>query len=204
MKRLTAVVLTALCLICGCGGNDNVIRVGFEAGEICHEEVKTAISDYYSGKEVVFSEAERGELSADEYNAVVKYVNMTASLGFEVNKSKVIKYESLCSAAYEDYRISYDFSGKKAALYGDFSLNELAPVVEDCVYTEYTDSELMLSDLREGAVDVILCLSDSADELKAADPKLRINDMLESGIYEYVVVSEDSGLIAETDKVIGD
>ncbi|MCC8015745.1 MAG: hypothetical protein LIO87_11240 [Eubacterium sp.] len=204
MNRLLPVVLTALCLLCGCGGDDGVINIAFEAGETCPEEIKTVISDYYKGKDIVFSEAERKDLSVNNYDVVVKYINMTTNTGYGVWKSKAIGYENVCAAGYDDYRISSDFSGKKAAVYGDFNLSDYTAVVDDCEYTEYADMDIMISDIKEGAVDVVLCLTDAAETLKAAEPQLRINDILDSDIYEYVVISEDSGLIAEADKVIGD
>ncbi|MCD8089618.1 MAG: transporter substrate-binding domain-containing protein [Clostridiales bacterium] len=201
MKRFLAAA-AALCLLCGCGGDDDFVIIGLEQGYECPTEIKLAAGDYYDGKEVIFTEGKSSELSPDDYGAVIKYVNMTSSVGYGVLKSNVIALKNLCAAGYGDYRDSGDFSGKKAALYGGFSLGDYAPAADDCEYTVYTDFENLLSDIKEGAVDVVICTSDTAPEFKKADPKLRINDIIESDIYEYVVLSDDSGLITEVNKVI--
>ncbi len=203
MKKML-LLLTFVILLCGCGGSTEKVQLAVEKGYSCPEAVMTAIRDYYEGREITVSEVKQSDLTSEEYDAAVGGVNMTSSLGYGVWKSSVIKYENACAVGYDDYRFSDDFTGKRAGVYEDFDYSRYISVVDDCEYTDYKNIEDMLSDLKAGAIDAAVCDIETAEELRAADKNLRINDMLESKIYEYVVLSRDIDLINSLDDIIRD
>jgi hypothetical protein len=187
--------------ITGCSRDNNVI-VAYEDGYECPQNVADAIGEYYGGKETKIVTVERNAIGNNDYDVSVGCVKMGDSLGYGVWKSKVIDYENACTVAYNDYHMVSDFSGKKAGVFGNIKYSRYAQTNDDCEYKSYTSAETILSDLKEGVIDVIICLPDAVDDFLEKDDSLRVNDLLDGEIYEYVVVSRDIELINSLDKVI--
>ncbi|MCD8091177.1 MAG: transporter substrate-binding domain-containing protein [Clostridiales bacterium] len=203
MKKML-LLLMGVMLVCGCGNKDNTVKLAIEEGYDCPKAVLEALYDYYEGREITVTEVKQSDLTSDKYDAAAGGVNMTSSLGYGLWKSSVIKYENACAAGYDDYRFSDDFSGKRAGVPAEFNYSRYITIVEGCEYTTYKNTEDILSDLKAGAIDAAVCDTETAAELKEADSSLRVNDILESNIYEYVVLSRDIDLINSLDDIIGE
>lgn len=202
MKELKILVILIISAIAAGCSKESSITVAVEKGYECPQNIMDSIEDYYSAGNVVIKEVARSELGNSKYEVSVGAVEMGSALGYGVWKSKVIGYDNACSVSYDDYKISEDFSGKKAGMPEDFNYSNYIYLDDDCEYSNYSNTENMLTDLKEGAIDAVICSPDTAELLKASDNNLRVNDLLDSSIYEYVVVSEDIELINSLDMVI--
>ena len=200
MKNIFAVLILSL-LILGCS-EDNSITIGVEKGYDCPENVINSIESYYGSENIVFKEAARSEVGDDKFDVSLGAVEMGRAIGYGVWKNNVMGYDNACCVSYDDYKMSTDFSGKKVGIEENFNYSNYISFDEDCDYSSYNSSESMLSDLKEGIIDAIVCSPNTAEMLKSSDNNLRVNDLLDSNIYEYVVVSKDIELINSLDKVI--
>jgi hypothetical protein len=202
MKKLLCILTLIPMLMTGCSGEDNRVTIACEDGYECPQEVKAAIDEYYSDKQTEYVSVERSKIGNKDYTVSIGNVEMASTLGYGVWKSKVMAYENACFVAYDDYRMISDLSGKKAGIFGEVDYTQYVATNEDCEYQAYTSAQTALSDLKEGVIDAIICLPDAADAFLEKDGSLRVNDVLDSEIYEYVVVSSDIELINSLDKVI--
>jgi hypothetical protein len=202
MKKLLCVLTLIPIFFTGCSSADNKVLIACEEGYECPQAVSDAINEFYAGQQTEIVNVDRSKIGDKAYNVSIGNIKMGASLGYGVWPSKVMAYENACTVAYEDYRMVSDFSGKKAGVFGDIKSNQYIDTNDDCEYMSYTSAETILSDLKAGVIDVIICLPDAADAFFDKDDSLRVNDLMDSEIYEYVVVSSDIELINSLDKVI--
>lgn len=200
MKKIW-VVLALFIFITACS-SDNSITIGVQKGYDCPENIINAIESYYESDNVVIKEAARSEVGDDKYDVSVGAVEMGRALGYGVWKSNVIGYENACCISYDDYKMSSDLSGKKVGIEQNLNYSDYITLDDDCEYSNYSDTESMLSDLQNKAIDAVICFPNTGELLKSSDNNLRVNDFLDSSIYEYVVVSKDIGLINSLDQVI--
>lgn len=200
MKKLLLIIAFML-LIAGCQ-KQNEITLAIEKGTECPENVTAAIEEYYKGKNIKSLEIEKGQIGNVKYDIAYGGVEMGRALGYGVWKSKPVKYENACCVAYNSYMMSTDLKSKKIGVPKEFNYSYFVSLDEDSQYSTYNDVDSLISDLKEGLVDAVICTSSYADSLRARDKNLFINDLLDSNIYEYTVVSKDMELINSLDKVI--
>lgn len=202
MKKLLCILALIPMLVTGCGSADNRVLIACEDGYECPQSVTDAVKEFYDGKQVEIVSVDRSRIGGKDYDVSIGGVKMGGTMGYGVWKSRVMAYENACTVSYNDYRMVSDFTGKKAAVFGDMSYTDYMEINDDFEYKTYTSAETALSDLKEGVLDVIICLPEAADAFYEKDDSLRVNDLLDSEIYEYVVVSSDIELINSLDKVI--
>lgn len=198
-KMLMAIALVFL--FCGCSKSED-IKIAVENNYTCPNAVMSAIEEFYADKSIEIVNVERLYLGNKEYHVSIGAIEMGRPIRYGIWKSKVMKYENVCGVGYDDYKMSSDFSGKKVGILGSFNYSDYVYLDNDCEYSIYTNADVALSDIREGVIDAVLCMEDTADSLIEKDNMLRINDILDSKIYEYVVLSEDTELINSLDKVV--
>ena len=161
----------------GCDFTDTLDRIREFCPDIEVVEMAESPSDYSS------------------YYASIDLIRMGDTLGYGMLKSSPIEYINLCAVSYDSYPMSTDLSGVKAAVVGDINCSDYITVPGDCSLTPYESPELAIEDLNEGYVDVILCLSTQADNFYELNSGLRIEDVMDSTIYEYAVISNNGELI---------
>lgn len=199
MKKLIILLLLAF-ISTGCS-EETGVTIAVEEGYECSEDVMNAVKNYYNG-DVVISEVDRNGLLDGGYDVAIGAVEMGRAIDYGVWKSRVMAYDNACCVSYDDYRISDDFSGKKAGIAEGFNYSYYTSLNDECEYSNYSNNSELLSDLQSGIIDVAICSADVADEMKESDNDLRINDLLDGRIYEYVVISKDIDLINSLDQVI--
>ena len=200
MKKLAVLLLMSIAAV-GCTEESGKVTIAIEEGYTPDKEVTDAVENFYGGNIETVS-VRRSEISSGKYDVGIGGVAMGDSMGYGIWKSLVLDYDNACVVSYDDYKMSSDLSGKKIGVIQGYDYSRYLSVDDECEYTNYSNTESMLSDIKNSAIDAVVCSAETAGELRKADDKLRVNDLLDSNVYEYVVVSEDIDLINSLDKVI--
>lgn len=192
MKRLVACIISLL-MFSGCGSPDQTVLIAVEQGwegTAAEEKIKT----YCEGNaqtEVVSAD----KLGDRRYYAAIGAVQQSDALNYGLIKSKPIKRLSLCVVGYDEYRHSEELSGLDAGIFGSFDYTSFINLPEDCSAESYDDMVVLLSDLKEGAIDCAICMPDDAERLAASDERFKVCDLMDSKMYELLAVSGDAELI---------
>lgn len=199
MKRILCILAAAIALT-GCSEKKE-ITMACEKGFEC-DEIKEAVKEYYGSEDIVVTEVDSSELLTGGYTVSIGSVLMGDSLDYGLWKSKPIKHECAAVVSRDEYRASADLTDVKLGIPKDFEYVRFITVPEDCEVETYSDRNALISDLKEGVIGAIICSDSVGGEIAAAVDGARINTIIDSRIYEYVVISEDIDLINSLDTVI--
>ncbi len=200
MKKLLC-ILTAAVALCGCSEGSDKISIAYEKGYECGDIIN-AIEKYYGTNDITVTEEDRDKISDSGCTVAIGSVPMGDPLSYGMWKSKAIKYETACIISRDEYKMSADLESVKIGVPADFEYIRFVSVPEDAKVENYSDRAALISDLKEGVIDAIICSDSAGGEIASAVEGARINTLLDSEIYEYTVMSEDIDLINSLDAVI--
>ena len=203
MKKLFLAIVLAL-RVQGCS-KKNEITIACEEGFDC-PEITEAVEKYYDekgvGDSVTVTETDRNKLLSNEYTVEIGSRPMGDPLDYGMWKSRPIKYEIACIISRDEYRMTTDLESLKVGIPKDFEYVRFISLPENTEVSGYSDKGSLISDLNEGVIDAAICSDEVGAEIAAAISGARINNLSDSNIYEYVVMSEDIDLINSLDAVI--
>lgn len=198
MKKFLIIIALALTLG-GCKKDDGLVCAywtGYQCDRLLEE-----VESFYNN-EIEIKEIEKFYVMSDNYDVYIGAVTPGTSMGFGVYKSKTLELENLCSVSQTGAKSLTDYDGKAVGCLDNLEISRYVTLGSEIEAETYTRAEDMLSDLKGGIIDGILCLPDTAESLLEKDPDLKVWDLEESEIYEYAVFGRSQELIEYINRVI--